>query len=112
MDAYIIAHPRSGIGEALQGIFPGCRVVPWEPLGAATDAYVSAAESFLRRGIEEGRTTFAFTEIQKAVGVSSKHFAERVTRKPEWQDLLDRLGLVTYGGLKRPRGVRVKEGAK
>ncbi|HVA62748.1 MAG TPA: hypothetical protein VNF74_03405 [Terriglobales bacterium] len=109
MDAYIIADPRSGIGETLATVFPGCTVAPWDPLGTSRGGPVGRAEEFLRRSLADGKTRIAFKDIQRAVGVPPKHFAARVTGKAEWKQVIIRLGLETYGGTRRARGVQLRE---
>jgi hypothetical protein len=46
-DAYIIAATRSGIPAALPDIFPGCRVVRWQPVQKALSGKVKEAAEFL-----------------------------------------------------------------
>ena len=106
MDAYLIAASNSGIGEALTTIFPGCTVVAWDPLGEADGGPVAAAEEFLQRELARGKQRVSYKTIQETIGVTSKHFAERVTARPEWARVMDRLGLETYGGTRRARGVQ------
>jgi len=109
MAAYIIADPRSGIGETLATIFPGCTVEPWDPLGTSRRGPVGQAEEFLRRSLADGETRIAFKDIQQAIGVEPKHFAARGTGKVGWQQAIARLGLDSYAGTRRARGVQLPE---
>jgi len=46
-NAYIIATTRSGIPAALREIFPGCRVVRWQPVQKALSGKVKEAADFV-----------------------------------------------------------------
>src|SRR5438309_10914992 len=114
MDAYLIAAKKSGIGDLLATIFPGCTVQRWDPLGEKQTLTPSlkAAQEFLRKEIAKGVNEVTYRDIQAAVGISSKKFPERVSHRSEWPRLIANLGLETFGGAQRARGVRLKAVAK
>ena len=110
MDAYLIATKRSGIGDLLPTIFPGCTVLRWDPLSEKQTLTPSlrAAREFLQRELAKGITEVTYRDLQVALRISPKKFPERVSQRPEWPELIAGLGLETYGGTKRARGVRLK----
>jgi hypothetical protein len=108
MDAYVIAAPNCGIGESLPSIFPGCTVATWDPLGEACRDPVVQVEAFLRQSLAKGTTRFDYPTIQNAIGSSPRHFG-RITCRPEWDAMLMTLGLVTFGGARRVRGVHLPD---
>ena len=64
MDAYLVATKRSGIGELLPTIFPGCRVLKWDPLseGQTLTPSLRAAREFLQKA--RGVTEVTYRDLQ------------------------------------------------
>jgi hypothetical protein len=100
MNAYVIASVRSGIGEALSDIFPGCHVVPWRPLGHPPGK-VGTAIAYVETAIANGQDHITYRAIRNAAEVTSKDFSRDIDRKPEWEMMLDRLGLERSGGARK-----------
>jgi hypothetical protein len=68
-NAYIIAAPRSGIPEALPVIFPGCRVVKWQPVKKELRGKVKEAVEFVVDWFKKNPDgLLRFNVVQKALG--------------------------------------------
>src|SRR6201982_3750477 len=71
-NAYIIAAPRSGIPEALPAIFPGCRVVKWQPVKKELRGKVKDAVEFVVDWFKKNADgLLRFNVVQKALGISA-----------------------------------------
>ena len=107
MNAYVIAAKRSGIADALPGIFPGCKVRPWKDSKANGSDHVSRALAFVERTVAAGASDLPNGDIMRAVKVDRRNFNQRVTKHQRWADGLRRMGLETYAAQgRRTGGVR------
>ena len=89
-NAYIIAATRSGIPEALPDIFPGCRVVRWQPVQKALRGKVKEAAEFVVEWFEKNPDgLLRFKELQTAIGMSDpKNFKNRIRQNPDFKEAL------------------------
>lgn len=94
MDLYVIASARSGIADALPTIFPGCVVKTWEPLGREVrSGKLNEAIAALTKAAQGNAEWISRASICGAVGMDAANFRRRVTKKPEWEPAMRRLGL-------------------
>jgi hypothetical protein len=89
-DAYIIAATRSGIPETLPRIFPGCRVVSWQPVQKAFRGKVKEAAEFAIDWFEKNpEGLLRFNVVQRAIGMeSASNFREDIRRHPDFKEAL------------------------
>lgn len=82
-DAYVIAHPRSGIdGDMLHDIFPGCSVVPWLPITTTKRGKAEMALKFIRDAFSNGADEVLFADVKKHIGVADAgNFSNKVRKK-------------------------------
>jgi hypothetical protein len=94
-NAYIIAAPRSGIPEALPAIFPGCRVVKWQPVKKELRGKVKEAVEFVVDWFKKNADgLLRFNVVQKALGISAAGtFKNDVRRHPDFIEALDNHGI-------------------
>jgi hypothetical protein len=94
-DAYIIAAARSGIPEALPEIFPGCRVVRWQPVQKDLRGKVKEAVEFIVDWFEKTPDDLLrFNVVQKALGISAAGtFKNDVRDHPDFIEALDNHGI-------------------
>jgi hypothetical protein len=68
-DAYILAATRSGIPAALPDIFPGCRVIRWQPVQKALSGKVKEAAEFVIDWYQKNpEDLLSFNIVRKADG--------------------------------------------
>jgi hypothetical protein len=103
--AYIIAHPRSGIGpKMLDSIFPGCRVVRWQPHTTALRGKAGKAQSYILEAFAKGDDAVTFSTVKQHVGVSNAgNFANTIRKKIA--DALAAQGIIEWPQ-RRPTGWR------
>jgi len=89
-DAYIIAATRSGIPQTLPKIFPGCRVVRWQPVQKALSGKVKEAAEFVVDWFGKNpEGLLRFKEVQRAIGIeSASNFRQDVRRHPDFKEAL------------------------
>src|ERR1700730_14334127 len=94
-DAYIIAATRSGIPQTLPKIFPGCRVVRWQPVQKALSGKVKEAAEFVIDWFGKNpEGLLRFNAVQKAIGMeSASNFKSDVRRPPDFIEALDNHGI-------------------
>jgi hypothetical protein len=68
-DVYLIAHPRHGIAERLEEIFPGCRIEQWTPVQRKAVGKVAEALAYICEWLKaRPDDPLRFTEVRKAIG--------------------------------------------
>jgi hypothetical protein len=80
---YIIASRGSGIGKDLPNIFPGARVVKWQPVSAELKGQVGAAAAYI---IERTRTGefVSDADVREHLGIKDKaQYRRRVKKHPD-----------------------------
>jgi hypothetical protein len=89
-NAYIIAATRSGIPEALPEIFPGCRVVRWQPVQKALSGKVKEAAEYVIDWFEKNPDgLLRFKVVQRAIGINdAATFRNDVRRHPDFREAL------------------------
>jgi hypothetical protein len=89
-DAYIIAATRSGIPEALPEIFPGCRVVRWQPVQKAIRGKVKEAAEFVIDWFEKNPAgLLPFKDVQRAIGMNDpKNFRRDIRQHSNFKETL------------------------
>jgi hypothetical protein len=89
-NAYIIAAPRSGIPEALPEIFPGCRVIPWQPVQKALRGKVKEAAEFVIDWFKKNPAgLLPFKEAQRAIGMNDpKNFRRDIRQHADFKEAL------------------------
>jgi hypothetical protein len=86
-DAYIIAATRSGIPAALPDIFPGCRVVRWQPVQKALSGKVKEAAEFVIDWFKKNpEGLLSFNIGRKAIGMDTQNFRKNVRRHPDFKE--------------------------
>jgi hypothetical protein len=95
-DAYIIAAVTSGIREALPGVFPGCRIVGWQPVQKALRGKIKEAVEFvvdwLARNPEE---LLRFNIVRQAIGIEDAgNFRRNVRRHPDFMEAIANHGII------------------
>jgi len=74
-DAYIIVHPRHGVVDRLQTVFPECRVVDWKPKRRPPSGNVARALAYVSDWfVTSPEQELPFTKIYKALGMSGSNF--------------------------------------
>ncbi len=113
-DAYIIAHASSGIEQALPSIFPGCSVVPWQPvrqvlMGKLKDALEHIEGQFTVHGDDH---FVPFAEVKTAIGVKdASNFRKNIRQHPDFQAALAERMIFEDGQGKRAAGFRKRTAA-
>jgi hypothetical protein len=89
-DAYIIAATRSGIRETLPKIFPGCRVVRWQPVQKALSGKVKEAAEFVINWFKKNPDgLLPFNKVRKAIGIEgASNFRRDVRKNPDFREAL------------------------
>lgn len=104
-DVWIIASADSGIPSMLDQriIFPGSKVVPWEPSGiAAPVTKVSEAIDALTAWAKGTDRRIAVPELRTKIGETDKgNFHKLVLGQPSFKNAVDRLGLRLVKGVGR-----------
>lgn len=107
MDAYIVAASASGIPDVLPGIFPGCQVTDWSPLGKKLTGRVARALETVRTSFAAGAPHLTYGEIAARVGADRKDFKREIVASPAWRGAMTDLGLEEAVVAKRgERGLR------
>src|SRR5207253_1686343 len=110
-DAYVIASVRSGIPKVLPDIFPGCKIVRWQPVERDLRGHVKAAVEMIEghfRKIGGERpirctgnlppiSTLAFKAVSKALGITPHDFRNNVRKHPEFIEAIAEAGIVEWG---------------
>jgi hypothetical protein len=93
---YIIASGRSGVQAMLPKLFPGAKIVPWEPVQRPLSGVVGEAVRYLDRRINaENADRVTMAEVMKAVGWSDKaNFRRNVRRHRDFVPALRCIGLI------------------
>jgi hypothetical protein len=94
-NAYIIAATRSGIPEALPAIFPGCRVVRWQPVQKALSGKVKDAAEYVIDWFEKNPDgLLRFNIVQRAIRIAAAGtFKNDVRRHSDFIEALDNHGI-------------------
>lgn len=98
--AYVIASVRSGIPAALPTIFPGSRLVKWQPIARTLRGHVKSAVEFIEgwaKTAKAGIDTLPFKTVCKALGVASGDFRADVRHHPEFIEAVAEVGVVEWG---------------
>lgn len=106
MTAYVIASSRSGIPKDLTTIFPGCSVVPWEPLKRPLSGPVKRALVFVEAALGQGEEWIPLPAIRVALRMDPSNFRKRVTSGQPWKEAITSLGLAVTSGPGRVHGLR------
>lgn len=95
-NAYIIASKGSGIRTSLPKVFPGCRVVDWQPQHKPPRGKVAEAIAYLEKRLSHcPEDTISFTELMRKLEIPDKSNFNRTIRKhPDFKRAMERLGLV------------------
>lgn len=91
-NVYVVASRASHIGDDLPTIFPGCRVVRWEPVKRKLTGKVGMAVAFLMERARDG-SFVPDADVMKHVGATDKSYYNRRIKKHD--DLRD--GLAEHG---------------
>jgi hypothetical protein len=99
VDAYLIASGRTKIPDLLPEIFPGARVVPWEPIPTALTGNVAKAVEFVCSWfLANPDGVLRLTEVQKAIGVSDRsNFRTTIRQHEDFRESLESMGLEEWG---------------
>jgi hypothetical protein len=89
-NVYIIAATRSGIPETLPRIFPGCRVVSWQPVQKALRGKVKEAAEFVIDWFEKNpEDLLRFNVVQRVIGIeSASNFRQDIRRHNDFKEAL------------------------
>lgn len=95
-NAYIIASKGSGIRASLPKIFPGCRVVDWQPQHKPPRGKVAEAIAYLEKRLSHcPEATITFAELMRKLEIPDKSNFNRTIRKhPDFNLALERLEMV------------------
>lgn len=98
-DIYLIASVRSGIPQTLPELFPGCRVVRWEPVTRELSGKVKEAVVYLKRRFAVPDTkAVKFSEVQKALEIkSASNFRKVIRQHPDFMAEVAEMLLVEWG---------------
>jgi hypothetical protein len=106
MDAYMIISAKSRIADDITRIFPGCGVVPWNPIKMELTGHTKRAVEFVRDAVKRGETWIALQSIYNALGVTRTNFNKLVRRKDKWVDTISELRLEEDKGPNGRLGLR------
>jgi hypothetical protein len=97
--AYIIGSVRSGIPTALPTIFPGCKLVRWQPIERNLKGHVGAAVEMIATWVASAKVgdTLPFKDISKALGIARQGFKSDVRGHPEFIGAVAELGVIEHG---------------
>jgi hypothetical protein len=95
-NAYIIASKGSGIRTSLRKVFPGCRVVDWQPRHKPPRGKVADAIAYLEIRLSlNPQATITFADLMRTLEILDKSNFNRTIRKhPDFKLAVERLGLV------------------
>lgn len=95
-NAYIIASKGSGIRKSLPKVFPGCRVVDWQPQHKPPRGKVAEAIAHLEKRLSlDPQATIQFAELMRTLEIPDKSNFNRTIRKQhDFKLAVERLGLV------------------
>jgi hypothetical protein len=109
-DAYVIAAPNTRIGQSLTEVFPGCKVVPWEPVEEELRGKPKRAIDFIQKWFaKHPEEALPFTVVRKAVDVHSSYFTTHIRKHAGFQKALEAIRVEECGGTKRARGFRKRK---
>jgi hypothetical protein len=98
MNAYIIAAPHTGIKSALPEVFPGCQIIPWQPVKRTLKGKVKEAFDYLKAWVETTREqTIAFRRVATEITMKSPDFSKDIRKHSDFQAAIAELGLIEYG---------------
>ena len=106
-DAYIIAAAKTGIPDALPGIFPGCSIVPWGAVDdldkrlkgktrEAVDYILDRFDTCGLRGDELYDFAVTFKEVMKAIGPIAKQTWNDIRRDDHFREKLARAHITEH----------------
>lgn len=86
--AYIIAPKLTGLRESLPGLFPSCKLEPWQPSGTTKlSGAVHKALAMIDQWDGEGLGgEITYVELAEAIGIDRKDFTKRVARDPRFKE--------------------------
>jgi hypothetical protein len=98
-NAYIIGSVRSGIPEALPNIFPGCKVVRWQPIERTLRGHVKTAVETIEAWLSKAKVgdVLPFKTVIKTIGMAKQDFKKSVRRHHEFVEAIAELGVVEWG---------------
>lgn len=74
-DVYLIAHPRHGIIEQLQDVFPECRIEEWTPVRRPATGKVAEALDYIDRWFADHPDgELRFKEMYQSLGIDRSNF--------------------------------------
>ena len=83
-NAYVMMHPRHGVIDKLQDVFPGCRVEEWTPVRRPATGKVAEVLDYIDGWFAEHPDgEIRFTEIYKALSMKSSNF-HTLRRHPDF----------------------------
>jgi hypothetical protein len=95
-NAYIIASKRSGIAHELPTIFPGCRIVNWQPTATALKGKYAQAMAFIRESLSNGAKAVAFADVKKHIGVANAANFHHIRRHPALVEAFSQDGIIEW----------------
>jgi hypothetical protein len=90
-DVYLLASPEKGLEDRILGTFPGCRLIPWQPIERAATGHLAAAIAYLAPmpvGI------VAKQAVRKALGISTASGFRHVTEDKRFVRFLTQAGIM------------------
>lgn len=98
-DLYVIASKRSGIGGALEAVFPDCQIDAWKPIARPLNGKVRMAFEFVLKALEDAPSAFVpFADVQQHIGIgNNSNFRNDVRKHPDFLDALDESGVIETG---------------
>lgn len=110
---YLIAHPRHGIPSLLGTIFPGCKIVDWNPVRKELKGRRSEAFEYVIDSLDRGYSELPFSSVYKGLGMSGSDFRKDVSSHADFISSLAEQGIRTESRKGKLGSVFVKvEGSK
>lgn len=108
-NAYVIASKLSGIRELLPTLFPGCDIKEWKPSTEKPRGRVKESLERIQRWLScGGKGLLTFSDVYKAIGVSSANFRKNVRKHEVFRNYLERLGVYEWEEAGKMRGFVLK----
>jgi hypothetical protein len=91
VDAYVFASPEDGLEDRIRATFPGCKMVPWEPVQSTARGHLAAAIAYLS-AMPPGVVSKQI--VRKDLSISTSQGFSHVTKDKRFKRFLANAGIV------------------
>jgi hypothetical protein len=94
VEVYLFASSETGLEDRICGVFPGCKIVPWEPVDKAASGHLAAVMGHLHSSMVVGSADeIRKKDIRAALTLSTSQGLRNVTKDKRFQRFLTQAGI-------------------